>query len=137
MIRDIELMKQFNINAVRTCHYPDDPRWYDLCDRYGIYSDRRGQRRDARRVGPPRPKTPSGATPSSTAAARMVERDKNHPSVIIWSLGNESGYGPNHDAMADWIRAHDPTRPVHYESAGRRAPYVDIVSPMYPTRRPR
>jgi len=130
MVQDIELLKQSNINAVRTSHYPDDPKWYDLCDRYGIYlvdecnleshgvSDR----------------VPA-SDPTWTAACvsrmeNMVERDKNHPSVIIWSLGNEAGFGDNFRHMADRAREIDPTRPVQYEQAGED-PVTDIVCPMY------
>ncbi|MBU0714603.1 MAG: DUF4981 domain-containing protein [Verrucomicrobia bacterium] len=134
MVRDIVLMKQHNINTVRTSHYPNDPRWYDLCDHYGLYViDEADQ--EAHGFGYEAPTIPSRQPDWQAAfvdrAIRMVERDKNHPSVIIWSLGNETGYGPNHDAMAAWIRAADPTRPIHYERAGA-APVVDIVSIMYP-----
>jgi beta-galactosidase len=139
MIQDIRLMKQFNINAVRTCHYPDDPRWYDLCDRYGIYLIDEANI-ESHGVWDRLTKDPVWQTAFMERGIRMVERDKNHPSVIIWSLGNESGYGPNHQALADWIHEHDPTRPVFYESAtmGRiykgpeTAPEIDIVSTMYP-----
>ena len=130
MIRDIELMKQFNINADRTCHYPDDPRWYDLCDRYGILLFDEANV-ETHGVWDRPAKDPQWQDAFVDRAARMVQRDKNHPSVVVWSLGNESGYGPNHDAMAEWIRAHDTTRPIHYESAGD-APVVDIISTMYP-----
>ena len=134
MVRDIVLMKQHNINTVRTSHYPDDPRWYDLCDHYGLYViDEADQ--EAHGFGYEAPTIPSRQPDWQEAfvdrAIRLVERDKNHPSVIIWSLGNETGYGPNHDAMAAWIRAADPTRPIHYERA-IDAPVVDIVSTMYP-----
>ena len=136
MERDVRLMKQFNVNAVRTSHYPNDPYWLELCDRFGLYvideanveshayydelcRDTRYRTQWVERV------------------ANMVERDKNHPSVILWSLGNESGYGPNHDAAAGWVRARDPSRPLHYEGAirenwsgGRTA--TDVVCPMYP-----
>lgn len=136
MIRDITLMKQHNINAVRTSHYPNDPRWLDLCDRYGLYVIDEADLEahgfaflgDAGLLA----KDPAWREAFVDRAVRMVERDKNHPSVIIWSLGNESGYGPNHDAMAEWIRQADPTRPIHYEGAGE-AKVVDIVSVMYPT----
>ena len=116
MVQDITLMKQANINAVRTCHYPDDPRWYDLCDRYGIYvldeanicthGTRGFLANDPRWTGA-----------FLDRAQRMAERDKNHPSVIIWSMGNESGYGPNFAAISGWLHEFDPTRPVHYEGA--------------------
>ena len=131
MIEDIRLMKQFNINAVRTSHYPDDPRWYDLCDRYGIYLFDEANI-ETHGVGDRLTKDPKWETAFVERAVRMVARDKNHPCVIVWSLGNESGYGPNHDAIADWIHANDPTRPVHYQPA-ERAPIVDILGPMYPS----
>jgi len=139
MIQDILLMKQFNINAVRTCHYPNTPLWYDLCDQHGLYLIDEANI-ESHGVWDQLTKDPEWKTAFLERGTRMVERDKNHPSVIIWSLGNESGYGPNHDAIADWIHERDPTRPVHYESAtGRRtyegpetAPPIDIVSVMYP-----
>jgi beta-galactosidase/beta-glucuronidase len=131
MIGDIRLMKQFNINAVRTSHYPNDPRWYDLCDRYGIYIFDEANI-ETHGVGDRLTKDPKWETAFVERAVRMVERDKNHPCVIVWSLGNESGYGPNHDVIADWIHANDPTRPVHYQPA-KNAPIVDILGPMYPS----
>ena len=135
MLQDILLMKQHNINTVRCSHYPDDPRWLDLCDQYGLYViDEADQEAhgfhhagDWARLA----KDPAWRAAFVDRAVRMVERDKNHPSIIIWSLGNETGYGPNHDAMADAIRALDPTRLIHYESA-HEAPLVDVVSVMYP-----
>lgn len=134
MRQDMLLMKSHNINAVRTSHYPDDPRWYDLCDEYGLYLIDETDL-EAHGFGYDAPDIPARLPLWRAAfvdrAARMVARDKNHPSVIIWSLGNESGYGPNHDAMADWIRSNDQTRPIHYERAGA-AQMVDIVSVMYP-----
>jgi beta-galactosidase len=131
MIQDIRLMKQFNINAVRTSHYPNDPRWYDLCDQYGIYVFDEANI-ESHGVWDRLTKDPEWETAFMERAVRMVERDKNHPCVIVWSLGNESGYGPNHDAMADWIRANDPTRLVHYHPA-EDAPIVDVLGPMYPS----
>lgn len=131
MIQDIRLMKQFNINAVRTCHYPDDPRWYDLCDQYGLYLIDEANI-ETHGVWDRLTKDPLWKDAFMERGSRMVERDKNHPSVIIWSMGNESGHGPNHAALADWIHQYDPTRPVHYESA-RNEPYVDMISVMYPT----
>ncbi len=153
MIADIRLMKQFNVNAVRTSHYPNDEAWYDLCDELGLYL-----------VDETNLEThafihdicadPRYAAQFVERGLRMVERDKNHPSVIVWSLGNESGYGPNHDAMAGWMRGADPSRPLHYEGAtwgwdeaatghprrgvvttgqsggGERA--SDLICPMYP-----
>ncbi|MGC9520289.1 MAG: glycoside hydrolase family 2 TIM barrel-domain containing protein [Anaerolineae bacterium] len=131
MIEDILLMKRFNINAVRTCHYPDDTLWYDLCDEYGLYLIDEANI-ESHGVWDEPSRDPDWRTAFMERGQRMVERDKNHPSVIVWSLGNESGHGPNHAALADWIHKHDPTRPVHYESAGSE-PYVDIISTMYPT----
>jgi beta-galactosidase len=131
MILDIEIMKQHNINAVRTCHYPDDPRWYDLCDQYGIllYDE---ANLESHGVWDRLAKDPVWHDAFVNRAARMVERDKNHASIIAWSLGNESGYGPNHDAMAEWIRARDNTRLIHYHPA-EDAPILDILGPMYPS----
>lgn len=137
MLQDIVVMKRFNVNAVRTSHYPNDPYWYDLCDEYGIYlideanieahAYYRQMCRDGRY-----------AMAFLERGRRMVERDKNHPSVIFWSLGNESGYGPNHDATAGWIRGYDPSRPLHYEGAiavvqkyGQGERVTDVVCPMY------
>lgn len=136
MHKDIVLMKQHNINAVRTSHYTDDPRWLDLCDEYGLYviDEADLEAHGFAKVGNLSQLAcdPAWKDAFVDRAERMVGRDKNHPSVIIWSLGNESGYGPNHDAMASWIREADPTRPIHYEQAGE-AEVVDIVSVMYPT----
>ncbi len=134
MLRDVLLMKQHNINTVRTSHYPNDPYWYELCDRFGLYViDEADLETHGFGYQPPDipPCWPAWRRAFVDRAARMVERDKNHPSVIIWSLGNEAGYGPNHDAMAAWIRRRDRTRPIHYERAGA-APVVDIASVMYP-----
>ena len=131
MIRDLTLMKRANINAIRTCHYPNHPRFYDLCDQYGIYViDEANVETHA--VWGRLTNDSEWAGAFLERAVRMVERDKNHPSVVIWSLGNESGSGPNHAAMAGWIRAYDPSRPIHYESA-HNAPWVDMISVMYPT----
>jgi len=142
MLQDITLMKQHNINAVRTSHYPNDPRWYDLCDRFGLYVidetdlETHGMLDDISRLS----RDPEWEEAYLDRAIRMVERDKNHPSVIIWSLGNESGYGANHQKMAEWIHANDPTRLVHYEGATgwgnqsrQDSECVDLVSTMYPT----
>ncbi len=132
MLRDIRLMKQHNINAVRTCHYPNAPAWYDLCDRYGIYLigeanlESHGMGYGAASLA----KKPEWLAAHMDRTQRMVERDKNHPSVIIWSLGNEAGDGPNFEATSAWIKHRDPTRPVHYERAEMR-PHTDIVCPMY------
>jgi beta-galactosidase len=139
MLSDIRLMKQFNFNAVRTSHYPDDALWYDLCDEYGLYLIDEADI-EAHAYPHEVAHDPRYASAFLERGLRMVERDKNHPSVILWSLGNESGYGPNHDAMAGWIRKYDPSRPLHYESAisgwwhadtmpGTVA--SDIICPMY------
>jgi beta-galactosidase/beta-glucuronidase len=141
MIEDIRLMKAANVNAVRTCHYPDDPRWYDLCDRYGLYLIDEANIESHGSQGK-LTNDPAWAPAFMARGTRLVARDKNHPSVIIWSLGNESGYGPNHDAIAQWIHQHDPTRLVHYEGATgwgnpytgpETAPNFDLVSVMYPS----
>jgi len=132
MRRDIELMKQFNINAVRTCHYPDDPRWYELCDEYGIYLvdeaniESHGMGYGERSLA----KNPDWGPAHLDRTIRMVERDKNHPSVIIWSLGNEAGDGINFEATSAWIHGRDASRPVQYERAELK-PHTDIVCPMY------
>ena len=131
MIRDIQIMKRFNINAVRTSHYPDTPRWYELCDEWGILLCDEANL-ETHGVWDRLTKDPLWKEAFVDRAVRLVERDKNHPSVIYWSLGNESGFGPNHVAMAEWIRAHDPTRPIHYHPA-EDDPVIDILGPMYPT----
>jgi beta-galactosidase len=116
MIADIRLMKQFNVNAVRCSHYPNAEAWYDLCDELGLYLIDETNL-EAHAFLHQICRDPRYAAQFVERGLRMVARDKNHPSVIVWSLGNESGYGPNHDAMAGWIRAADPTRPLHYEGA--------------------
>lgn len=151
MEADVKLMKQFNFNAVRTAHYPNDPYFYDLCDKYGIYVmdeanlETHGIRGQLSNV-------PEWSNAFLERGVRMVERDKNHPSIVFWSLGNESGMGPNHAAMAGWIKEMDPTRYIHYEGAqgdatdtrykrnffqhGKGNPtdpkWVDMLSRMYP-----
>ncbi len=140
MVQDITLMKQFNINAVRTSHYPNDPRWYDLCDEYGLYvMDEANIESHGLRGYLANDPTWAGAF--LDRGIRMVQRDKNHPSVIFWSLGNEAGYGPNFASLAAWIRDMDPTRPIHYEGAQadaqdkndpRDPETVDVISRMYP-----
>src|SRR6185436_5090266 len=133
MERDILTMKQHNINAVRCAHYPNQPAWYDLCDRYGIYLideaniESHGMGYAERTLA----KKTEWADAHMNRTVRMVERDKNHPSVIVWSLGNEAGDGPNFEATSDWIHQRDRSRPVHYEQAGHNK-YTDIVCPMYP-----
>lgn len=116
MLADIRLMKQFNINAVRTSHYPNDTRWYELCDEYGLYLIDEANL-ETHALYNKLCHDPQWTHAFVERGQRMVQRDKNHPCVILWSLGNESGYGPNHDAMAGWIRGYDPTRPLHYEGA--------------------
>ncbi|KPK74858.1 MAG: hypothetical protein AMJ79_12985 [Phycisphaerae bacterium SM23_30] len=133
MIRDIKLMKQHNINAVRTCHYPDAPRWYELCDEYGLYLIDEANI-ESHGMGY-RPNVTLGNRPEWIKAhlertIRMVERDKNHPSVIIWSLGNEAGDGVCFAETYKWIHQRDPSRPVHYERA-LLGPNTDIYCPMY------
>ncbi|WP_299551377.1 glycoside hydrolase family 2 TIM barrel-domain containing protein [Seonamhaeicola sp.] len=151
MEEDVKLIKQFNFNAVRTSHYPNDPYFYDLCDKYGLYVmdeanlETHGVRGKLSNV-------PEWSNAYLERAVRMVERDKNHPSIVMWSLGNESGTGPNHAAMAGWIKEFDPTRYIHYEGAQgipshpdykknffqhskgnpADAPWVDMISRMYP-----
>jgi beta-galactosidase len=139
MIQDIKLMKQNNINAVRTSHYPNHPEWYDLCDEYGLYvmDEANIESRELQRRNITLADDPAWKSVFIARGAAMVERDKNHPSVIIWSLGNASGMGANFTAMADFIRLSDPTRPIHY--AGRKVNMLgklnnfDIISALYPT----
>ncbi|MCH8686239.1 glycoside hydrolase family 2 TIM barrel-domain containing protein [Pedomonas mirosovicensis] len=144
MRRDMELMKQANINAVRASHYPNDPRWYELADEYGFYiMDEANieshefmgglESPDDRMIG----KQPEFAPAILDRVQRMVERDKNHPSIIFWSLGNETGVGPSFEAAAKWIRQRDPSRAINFLGWGttglKHAPndYVDIYAPMY------
>ena len=132
MIQDIQLMKKFNINAVRTCHYPDNSLWYELCDRYGIYlvaeanveshgigygDATLARRADYREAHLERNR-------------RNVQRNFNHPGVIFWSLGNEAGYGLNFEEAYNWIKTEDPSRPVQYEQAGEKGK-TDVFCPMY------
>ena len=135
MLTDVRLMKQFNFNAVRTAHYPNDPYFYDLCDEYGLYvvdeANIEAHAFLARICHDTR-----YAAAFLDRGMRMVLRDKNHPSIIMWSLGNESGFGPNFEAMAGWIRGYDPTRPIHYEGElqwdlYREKRVSDVVCPMY------
>ncbi len=140
MLRDVQVLKQFNFNAVRCSHYPNDPHWLDLCDEHGLYVI------DETNLECHHHYSMLTHDPRYTLAfvdrgSRMVLRDRNHPSIIMWSLGNESGYGPNHDAMAGWMRHADPTRPIHYEGAicGANSAWerghagTDVVCPMYPS----
>ncbi len=135
MVRDVQLMKQFNVNAVRASHYPNNPEFYKLCDEYGLYVIDEANL-ETHGIGGQLSNNPNWNTAFMERAIRMVERDKNHPSIIFWSLGNEAGSGPNHASMAQWIRQFDPTRFIHYEGA-QGVPtdpsYVDMISRMYPT----
>jgi len=135
MREDIELMKRHNINAVRTAHYPNDSRFYDLCDEYGLYViDETDIECHGLEEADETPHLSDAAEWEATYVdrmVRMVERDKNHPSVVIWSLGNESDFGENHVAMAEDTRERDPTRPIHYEPDTDQE-VSDIVGPMYP-----
>lgn len=133
MMRDIQLMKQFNINAVRTSHYPNTPRWYEICDQYGLYViDEANIESHGMGYAPERTlgNNPEWKEAHLDRTIRMVERDKNHPCIIIWSLGNEAGDGVNFEATYAWIKKRDPTRPVQYEQAGMRS-HTDIICPMY------
>jgi beta-galactosidase len=136
MEADARLMKQFNVNAVRTSHYPNDPYWLDLCDRLGLYVVDEANV-EAHAYYDDLCRDQRYASAFLERVQNMLERDKNHPSIIVWSLGNESGYGPNHDAAAGWVRGRDPARPLHYEGAIRRDwsgghRVTDVVCPMYP-----
>ena len=124
MIKDAELMKQFNINAVRTSHYPNDPRWLDICDIYGLYVIDETNI-ETHGIGNLLSSDPQWQMAHVERASRMAYRDKNHPSIIFWSLGNESGYGPNHSAMSGWLKTYDDTRFIHYEGAQFREGYPD------------
>ncbi len=132
MLLDIRRMKELNINTVRTSHYPNDPRWYDLCDRYGIYVideadiESHGMGYGEQTLA----KDSSYMAAHLERVSRMMRRDFNHPSVIIWSLGNEAGNGPNFHACYDWAKAYDPSRPVQYERAIGDT-NTDIFCPMY------
>ena len=133
--RDLELMKRHHVNAVRTSHYPKDESFYELCDELGLYVvDEADIETHARWRATS--DDPAYAAAFLERGMRMVLRDRSHPCVIAWSLGNESGYGPSHDAMAAWIRRVDPSRPLHYEGGFSRdldaaSPVSDIVCPMY------
>ena len=135
MLNDIRIFKELNINAVRTSHYPNDPRWYDLCDKYGIYVideanvESHGMGYEEKTLA----KVPAFGKAHLERNQRMLQRDFNHPSIIIWSMGNEAGMGPNFEACYNWIKSYDPSRPVHYERAVgyKDNAYTDIVCPMY------
>jgi beta-galactosidase len=140
LVKDVTLMKRFNFNAVRTSHYPNDPRWLDLCDEHGLYviDEANLESHDFHNF---LCHDPRYATAWLDRVMRMVVRDKNHPAIIFWSLGNESGYGPNHGAAAGWVRDYDPSRPLHYEGAiskgqsfttwAHHGAGTDIICPMY------
>ncbi len=132
MIRDICLMKQYNFNAVRTAHYPNHPRWYELCDQYGLYvCDEANIETHGMQPMNRLSSDPQWAHAYMSRYTQMVMRDKNHPSIIIWSLGNESGHGSNHNAMYAWSKNYDPSRPVQYEGGGSNTTATDIIAPMY------
>ncbi|MDR2810059.1 MAG: DUF4981 domain-containing protein [Tannerellaceae bacterium] len=132
MIQDIQIMKEFNVNAVRTCHYPDNNLWYDLCDEYGLYVvaeanvESHGMGYGEKTLA----KNPLFAQAHLERNQRNVQRNYNHPSVIFWSLGNEAGFGPNFEACYRWIKNEDKTRPVQYEQA-RTGEFTDVYCPMY------
>lgn len=132
MLQDILRMKQLNINAVRTCHYPDDNLWYDLCDQYGIYVvaeaniESHGMGYGKETLA----KNPSYKKAHMERNQRNVQRGYNHPSIIFWSLGNEARYGPNFEQCYTWIKNEDKTRAVQYEQAGTNE-FTDIFCPMY------
>lgn len=132
MLEDIKLLKQHNFNAVRTAHYPNDPMWYELCDEYGLYLvdeaniETHGQFPMCRLSD-----DSTWLNAYMRRMTRLVERDKNHPSIIIWSLGNESGIGGNHHAMYQWTKLRDPSRPIQYEGGGSDTAATDIIVPMY------
>ncbi len=132
MLQDIKIMKELNVNAVRTCHYPDDPRWYDLCDRYGIYVvaeanfESHGMGYGERRLA----QDPLYKQTVVERNQNNVLVQKNHPSILVWSLGNESGYGDNFEAAYDAVKAIDDSRPVQYEQAAQNGK-TDIFCPMY------
>lgn len=135
MIQDIKIMKRLNINAVRTCHYPDDPRWYDLCDEYGLYMTAEANQ-ESHGFGY---KSDSEAK-KENFGLQILQRNQhnvaihfNHPSIIVWSLGNETVDGPNFTAAYQWIKSQDQSRPVQYEQAGKTGANTDIFCPMYYT----
>lgn len=131
MLEEVLLMKRFNFNSVRTSHYPNDPYFYDLCDEYGLYVmdeanlETHGVRGLLSNIA-------EWGASFLERGVRMVQRDRNHPSIIMWSLGNETGTGPNHAAMAGWIKDRDPTRLLHYEGACGVPHHPDYVAPGTP-----
>lgn len=135
MIRNIQLMKELNINAVRTSHYPQQPLWYKLCDEYGIYLvDEANQESHGLGYGADNVSNfPEWHAAHMDRVMRLIERDKNHASVIFWSLGNESGNGKAFFDMYDWAKARDNSRPVQYEPAHQKDRNTDVFCPMYPS----
>jgi beta-galactosidase len=150
MLQDLHLMKQFNINAIRTSHYPDDPRFYELCSRLGFYlideADLECHGTILTGDGHMISNMPEYEKAYVDRMERMVERDKNQASAVIWSLGNESGHGTNHDAMGKWVKQRDDSRLVHYERIFKPGTlegrpnykeidisYIDLYSRMYPS----
>jgi beta-galactosidase len=134
ILQDVLTIKRFNFNTIRTAHYPNDPYFYELCDKFGIMVMDEANH-ETHGIGGKLSNDPTWAHAYLERVTRMVERDKNHPSVIIWSLGNEAGRGPNHAAMAEWVHDFDITRPVHYEPAQgnhRVEGYLDPSDPNYP-----
>jgi beta-galactosidase len=137
MVRDILLMKQFNVNSVRTSHYPNHPDWYELCDEYGLYVMDEGNIETHHYGADTRNRLSNDARWGEVylnRVRRMVERDKNHPSIIFWSMGNESGDGRNVQAAYEWTKFRDPSRPFHYEgTTSHGGSNADINSFMYPS----
>lgn len=134
ILQDVKTLKQFNFNCIRTSHYPMDPYFYDLCDEYGMLVIDEANL-ETHGLGSKLSNDAAWTAAYMERATRMVLRDKNHPSIIIWSLGNEAGRGPNHAAMAAWIHDFDITRPVHYEPAmgsPKEEGYIDNKDPRYP-----
>ena len=131
MVADIVAMKRLNFNAVRTSHYPKDPRWYELCDEYGMYVVEEANLETHGVMGD-LGHHPDWLSMYLARAQRMAQRNRNHACVIAWSLGNESHVSPHHAAMRAWLRAFDPTRPVQYESGDPGPDVSDLIVPMYP-----
>ncbi|MBO2031674.1 DUF4981 domain-containing protein [Siccationidurans ginsengisoli] len=132
--QDVRTLKQFNFNCIRTSHYPNDPYFYDLCDEYGILVIDEANL-ETHGLGSKLSNDPAWTAAYQERSIRMALRDKNHPSIIFWSLGNESGRGPNHAAMAAWLHDFDITRPIHYEPAQgdpHLPGYIDPSNPNYP-----
>ena len=132
MLEDIRVMKELNINAVRTCHYPNDPRWYELCDIYGIYmvAEANIESHGMGYGDKPLAKEPPYEKAHLERNESNIKIYKNHPSIIFWSVGNEAGYGPNFEKAYDLVKAYDPSRPCQYEQAGQNGK-TDIFCPMY------